>query len=170
MKKKVLSEQSLYYGELFMPKNFEINYVELVKDITISQLYNKKLNFSKEWDKINTYIIDYSIAYYKIKLQNLSTEGKFYLPLEESVKNNCIDLLNLKNYPDYVMLYGVEIEPNSCCLKIFYDDNKIKNICHDIKIENNKFIMFPAHLTYTISKNLSDRLNYILKITYHESK
>lgn len=170
MKEIPLSKKSIYHGNVDMPEGFEIDYVQLVKDITVSQLYNKKIAFSKARDMVNTYVTDYALAYHKLHLEILEQKGKFYLPLEHSFERSLIDPLNLKHSPDYIMLYGVEIEPGSCKIKIFYDDNRRKNRYWEILLENNKFIMFPANLSYSVSKNLSDRLNYILTTTYHESK
>ena len=56
MHKKVLSEIALYYGDVSMPQNFEIQRGSLILDGVESELSNTKLKFSREWDKLNTYI------------------------------------------------------------------------------------------------------------------
>ena len=56
MQKKVLSEIALYYGDVTMPKGFEINQNQLQKDILNSQINNKDFPYSREWDKLNTYL------------------------------------------------------------------------------------------------------------------
>ena len=35
MKEKILSKQSIYYGDMKMPEGFEIDSIQLVKDITV---------------------------------------------------------------------------------------------------------------------------------------
>tara|TARA_R110002020_G_scaffold307485_2_gene523300 strand:- start:124 stop:288 length:165 start_codon:yes stop_codon:yes gene_type:complete len=46
MKKTILSEQSLFFGEVLMPKGFEINSLELSKSI-LDSLYVKVFFFQK---------------------------------------------------------------------------------------------------------------------------
>ena len=43
MEKKVLAEIALYYGDVAMPKGFEINRDKLQSDILKSQINNTKL-------------------------------------------------------------------------------------------------------------------------------
>ena len=54
MKKKVLSEIGLYYGDVAMPKGFEIDRDKLQEDILKSQINKKNFPYSREWDKLNT--------------------------------------------------------------------------------------------------------------------
>ena len=53
MQKKVLSQIGLYYGNVDMPKGFEIDRDKLQKDILSSNINNKKFPYSREWDKLN---------------------------------------------------------------------------------------------------------------------
>ena len=46
MEKKVLSEQSIYYGDISMPKGFEIEEKNLTSDILESKLFQSKFKFS----------------------------------------------------------------------------------------------------------------------------
>jgi len=170
MKEKILSKQSIYYGDMKMPEGFEIDCIQLVKDITISQLYETKLVFSRAADMVRTYVTDYATAYHSLNLQTLDQTGHFYAPFEQSGRINLINPLDLKNSPDHIMLYGVEADPSSCSVKIHYDDNRRKNLFWNIPLENNKFILFPGHLEYSISRNLRDKPNYILTTTFHEPK
>jgi hypothetical protein len=73
--------------------------------------------------------------------------------------------MDLKNSPDFVMLYGVKIEKDSCSICIEYDDNRLKNKHKIIKLNTNKFILFPSNLVYYIN-NASSETNYILTTTY----
>ena len=70
MQKKVLTEQSLYFGDVSMPKHWEIDKTELSHHILHSNLTNKKLQFSKTWDKLNTYIKDHINLKYGFQLVN----------------------------------------------------------------------------------------------------
>ena len=70
MQKKVLSEIALYYGEVSMPKGFEIQRDVLTLDIFVSHVKNSKFEFSKVWDMLNTYVKDYVNVKHKISLVN----------------------------------------------------------------------------------------------------
>ena len=56
MQKKVLSEIGLYYGDVAMPKGFEIDRNKLQSDILKSKINKKEFPYSREWDKLNTYL------------------------------------------------------------------------------------------------------------------
>ena len=56
MKKKVLSETGLYYGDVAMPKGFEIDRNKLQEDILKSQINNKEFPYSTSWEMLNTYM------------------------------------------------------------------------------------------------------------------
>ena len=51
MQKKVLSEIALYYGDVAMPKHWEIDRNDLSHHILHSNLTNEKFQFSRTWDK-----------------------------------------------------------------------------------------------------------------------
>ena len=65
MHKKVLTEQSIYFGNVLMPKYWEIDRIELSHHILHSSLTNKKLQFSKTYNKLNTYISEFINVEYK---------------------------------------------------------------------------------------------------------
>ena len=54
MQKKVLTEQSLYYGDVAMPKDWDIDRDKLSGDILQSVIQNKDFPFSRTWDMLNT--------------------------------------------------------------------------------------------------------------------
>ena len=70
MQKKVLSEQSLFYGDINMPKYWDIDRNKLTKDILQSTFKPNKFPFSKTWDMLNTYMIDFIGLDYDIELKN----------------------------------------------------------------------------------------------------
>ena len=73
MEKKVLSEQALYFGNIDMPKNFEIDQKKLTQDILESSFTNKEFPFSRTWDMLNTYIREHVNLRHKIELINKET-------------------------------------------------------------------------------------------------
>lgn len=166
MKEKILSKIPLYYGEIKIPESWEIDREVIARDILSSTLFNKKFPFSIEWDVLNTYIIEHLNAIYGEKVINKDSWGNIYNPNECSPPLKELDPMDPVNSPDYVMLYGVKLEKNSCFIRIYYDDNKNKGNWWDIPLEENNFIIFPSSQTYHISKNKSVNLNMIQTITY----
>ena len=78
MKKKVLSEIGLYYGNVAMPKGFEIDRDKLQSDILSSQINKKKFPFSRTWDMLNTYIREHINVEYGVQLVNKEMWGNVY--------------------------------------------------------------------------------------------
>ena len=164
MQKKVLTEQSLYFGDVTMPKNWEIDQNDLAHYILQSNLTRDKFKFSKTWDKLNTYIKEYTHLKHNIKLINTETWGSIYNPLQTSVPLLNIDPVDLRNSPDFTLLYGVKVK--DCNVRIHYEDNRRKGRSWDIELKNNMFIMFPSTNMYYLSNNQKDSLNFVQTITY----
>ena len=164
MEKKVLSEIALYYGDVSMPKDWEIDPIELSHHILQYQIHNKKYLFSKTWDKLNTYIREHIRLEYNIKLINKKTWGNIYSPRETTIPLLNVDPVDLRNSPDYTLLYGVKVK--DCNVRINYDDNRRKGGSWDLPLTNNKFIMFPSTNMYYIINDQKDSLNFIQTITY----
>ena len=166
MEKKVLAEIALYYGDVAMPKGFEIDCNKIQLDILHSQINNKKLPFSRTWDMLNTYVREHINIEYGFNLINKETWGNVYKPQEVSVPLLNIDPVDLRNSPDYTLLYGVNVK--DCSVRIHYDNKRRAGRSWDISLTNNQFIMFPSTQMYYITNTQQDSLNFILTIT-HES-
>ena len=164
MQKKVLSEIGLYYGDVEMPKGFEIDRDKLQEDILNSQLNNKKFPYSRAWDMLDTYIREHIHVEYGLQLINKEKWGNVYKPSEITVPLFPIDPLNLHNAPDYTLLYGVKID--NCSVRIHYDDNRRKGNSWDILLENNKFIMFPSTNMYYLTNTQKNSLNFVQTLLY----
>ena len=96
MQKKVLSEIGLYYGDVAMPKGFEIDRNQLQKNILKSRINNKEFPYSREWDKLNTYLREHINVEYGFNLINKKTWGNVYKPQELSAPLLNIDPVDLK--------------------------------------------------------------------------
>ena len=164
MEKKVLSEIDLYYGDIEMPKGFEIDRKKLQEDILKSHINNKEFPYSREWDKLTTYLREHVKVEYGFTLINKKTTGEVYKPQEISIPLLNIDPVDLRNSPDYTLLYGVKVK--DCSVRIHYDDNRRKGKTWTIPLSNNKFIMFPSTNMYYIINHQKDSLNFIQTITY----
>ena len=164
MDKKVLSEIALYYGDVSMPKGFEIDRNKLQADILKSYIHNKKFPYSRESNTLNTYLREHINVEYDFQLIIKETWGNLYKPKEISVPLFNIDPVDLRNSPDYTLLYGVKV--TDCSVKIHYDDNRRAGRSWDMPLTNNKFIMFPSTQMYYIANNQKDSLNFIQTITY----
>ena len=164
MHKKVLSEQALYYGDVKMPKGWEIDSNDLSGYILQSNIRDSEFLISRTWDKLNTYIIEHINLKHKISLVNKNTWGNIYKPTETTTPLKNIDPVDLRNSPDFTLLYGVKAK--DCIVRIYYEDNRRKGRFWDISLENNKFIMFPSTNMYYITNNQKDSLNFVQTITY----
>ena len=149
-KKELLN---VYYGNLKMPEGFEINPEPLILSTTSQKILNKNFSFSKEWDKIDTYIREYSLVNHDLPIEGIETWGDMYLP------NQCSK--PLKNNGDFTLIYGVKIK-NTCNIVINYDHDKT----WEIPLVTNKYIMFPSSKKYYVEHNKSTEINYIQTILY----
>lgn len=166
MKKKVLSEIDLYFGQIEMPKDFEINREKLTLDILLYKSYKNNFPFSKTWDMLQTYLREHINLEYDFTLVHKKTTGEIYKPREYSHSLLQLDPVDLRNSPDYVMLYGVNVEKNSCKICIEYDNNRRKGRNWEIFLNDNDFVMFPSTQRYHVTANTSEQLNFILTSTY----
>lgn len=167
IKKLILTETPLYEGFVKMPDGFEIEKNDLVKNITLSQYYTDiEYPFSKAWDKLKTYVCEFMYVEHKLKISPIKSFGNFYEKNEHSKNKLEIDFFNLNKNPDLVLLYGVEIDPNTCEVNIYYDTDIVKNKVYVNYLENNKFIIFPASKLYCINNKNNSFLNFIQTITF----
>lgn len=164
MRKIQLTEQSIYHDDILMPKGFEINTNELCLKAFEGYLKGKKFIYSKEWEKLNTYIIENMRLRYKRNIENRDTYNQIYLPNEITEPQLNIDYTDLPKSADWILLYGVRVK--DCNVTILYDDNKKKNLKWTIPLTDNKFIMFPASNYYFISNTQKADLNFIQFNTY----
>ena len=113
---------------------------------------------------LNTYIRDHVSLEYGFNLINKETWGNIYKPSETTIPLSNIDPVDLRNSPDFTLLYGVEVK--DCNVRIHFEDNRRKGRSWDISLENNKFIMFPSTNMYYLTNNQKDSLNFVQTITY----
>ena len=166
MHKKVLSQIDLHFGQVEMPKGFEINRESLGADILSSTIYNREFPFSRSWDMLQTYLREHINLEYGFTLVHKKTIGNIYKPRQPSHSLLQLNPVDLRNSPDYVMLYGVNIGKDSCKVFIEYDDNRRKGRSWELPLNNNDFVMFPSTQRYHITANTSEQLNFILTTTY----
>jgi hypothetical protein len=164
MNKKMLSELPLIYGSVSMPKGYEINKDQLTKDILYSFLKKSEFPSSRNYDMLNTYMKDYVRLKYKMELIEKKTWGNGYDPGERTFPIFDVDPVDLKNSPDFTLLYGVDVK--DCLVKIYYDDNRRKGRSWDIKLRNNMFIIFPSTNMYVINNEQKESMNFIQTILY----
>ena len=164
MQKKVLSEIALYYGDVAMPKNWDIDRDKLQNDILKSQVTDSPFPFSRTFDMLNTYMRDHIGLEYGINLINKETWGNIYKPKEISIPLLNINPVDLRNSPDFTLLYGVTVK--NCSVRIHYDSNRRAGRSWDIPLLNNRFIMFPSTNMYYLTNNQKDSLNFVQTITY----
>ena len=181
MQKKVLSEIDLYYGKVDMPKGFEIDRNKIKNDIINSYVNNQgltdnkrsyaysdyKVPFSQPLQWVQDYIRDHFNCEYGKTLVTKSIWGNVFDYNQKSFTRNNVDPVDLRNSPDYTLVYGIDLgEDKKAGVIIEYDDNRRKGRDWHIPLKNNGFIMFPSTNKYFIPPNKSKRLNTFLTITY----
>ena len=180
MQRKVLTEVDLYTGKIEMPKGFEIDLNKIKNDllksfVTEDRISNNpktysykeyKVPFSQPLQWMQDYMRDHWRSEYGPTLVPKNMHGKILHPKEQSVLMHSVDPVDLRNSPDYTLLYGVDVESDSCECIIEYNNNRRKNRTWHIPIKNNHFIMFPATQRYMITENTSNKLNTIVVINY----
>ena len=177
MQKKVLSEIDLYIDTVYV---INIDRAKIKNDILNSFAFDKRLSqnkkdysyhdfkvpFSKPLQWLKDYLRDHFRVDYHRTLIPKKEWGNIYNQHESSLARHQVDLIDLKNSPDYTCVYGVEVAKDSCELVIEYDDNRRKNRTWHIPLENNQFIIFPSTQRYFISQNKSKQMNIFLTLTY----
>ena len=164
MQKQVLSEQALYYGDVAMPKNWDIDRDKLSGDILQSIIQNKDFPISRTFDMLNTYLREHIYLKYEFTLIQKKTWGNMYKPQETTIPLLNVDPVDLRNSPDFTLLYGVKVR--DCNVRVHYEDNRRKGRSWDIPLINNEFIMFPSTCMYYLTNNQKDSLNFVQTITY----
>ena len=103
---------------------------------------------------------------YGLNLIIKKINGNFYEKNEISKPKLETNPVDLKNSPDFILLYGVEIDPRTCEIVIYYDSNRRKGRSYNIFLEKDMFIMFPASQLYYIKNNKNSYLNFIQNIAF----
>jgi hypothetical protein len=101
---------------------------------------------------------------YGINLINKYSWGDIYKPNQVSKPLLNVDPVDLRNSPDFTMLYGVKVD--KCWVRIHFDDNRRKGRSWDIELKKNMFVMFPSTNMYIVSNDQKDSLNFVQTITY----
>ena len=180
MQKKVLSEIDLYTGEVSMPKGFEIDRDKIRNDIIESYIKKNRDNtnprsyafddyvvpFSQPLQWLQDYIRDHWGVEHGRTLVAKTMHGNVMHPKEKSWTRHQVEPVDLRNSPDYTLIYGVDVKEGSSECIIEYDDNRRKNRTWHLPVHNNHFYMFPATQKYFITKNNSKQINVLLTINY----
>ena len=88
MHKKILSQIDLHFGQIEMPKGFEIDREKLGADILSSVIYNREFPFSRSWDMLQTYLREHLNLEYGFTLVHKKTVGNIYKPRQHSHSKN----------------------------------------------------------------------------------
>ena len=180
MEKRLLSEISLYHGNIDMPKNFEIDRSKLKADILTSHLNEQRVSnnrfdyafldyelpFSRTLEMLTTYLREHFYLESKQSLIIHKSFGNILQPNEQTFSRYLTNPLDLKNSPDYIVIYGVDIFEGSSEVVIEYNDNRRAGKTWHIPLSNNHFVMFPSTQRFFITSNTSKQNNIILTSTF----
>jgi len=182
MHRKILSQVDLYYGDVKMPKNFEIDRTKIKEQIIYSSfISDNRKNNDKNDKRYNDFIIDdttilYPLHVYFSDFINLKFDLKLILqdswgnivyPGQQTNNRNTLNPLSLDLSSDYTLIYGVDVYDKESKLIIEYDSNRRAGRSWTIPIFDNSFVMFPSTCRYHISQNMSKNLNTFLGFTFN---
>jgi hypothetical protein len=173
MKKDLLNNNDFYYGNIDMPKYFEINRFELKSNILVSfikdkslskdsftyEFYDYELLHSKALQMLIVYITEHIRLKYNLSIENREFFGNILDKNEQSFSRKFS-----KKGMDYTMVYAVDVTKNSSSI-VFENDDPNKNL-NFFQIENNNFILFSSKERFFISKNNSNNLNIFLIVNF----
>ena len=172
MQKQVVSEIAIIHGTVDSPKGFEIDREKIKNDIISSFVSNKKFNdsdyevpFSQPLQWFQDYIRDFFKSEHNQTLIPKLNFAYILNPGQASINRNTVDLVDLRNSPDYTLLYGVDID-DKLDVTIEYNDNRRANRSWTIPLQNNKFIIFPSMQRFYVSENKTKRIQTILLTSY----
>lgn len=171
MKKKALSETNIYFDQL--PDISDVDNVK-IKNFILTNLFKdiekNKLNKNKYGDmEIGTcqdisWVMDY--ARDKINLNHKFTliPTKVFINVhtkyETSIKRHHIDYLDVRNSPDYTLMYVVEA--NNSEIVVEYNDHRKQGNSYNIKLKNKDLIMWNSDLNYYLTPNLEEEYRILL--------
>jgi hypothetical protein len=180
MQKKVLSEIDLYYGEIITPKGFEIKRDTIKNSILNSFIKEKRISnnikdysyvdYELEYCQAHQWLQDYIRDHFRVKYDKALILklhwGNVYEYNQKSFSRTTVDPVDLRNSPDYTLIYGVDVGKDSTGVVIEYEDNRRKGRTWHLPLNNNHFVMFPSTNQYFITPNKSKQINIILTNTY----
>ena len=180
MQKKVLSEIDLYYGEIITPKGFEIKRDTIKNSILNSFIKEKRISnnikdysyvdYELEYCQAHQWLQEYVRDHFMIKFNKALIPklhwGNVYEYNQKSFSRTTVDPVDLRNSPDYTLIYGVDVGKDSTGVVIEYEDNRRKGRTWHLPLNNNHFVMFPSTNQYFITPNKSKQINIILTNTY----
>ena len=179
MNKKLLSEICLFEGEVKMPKHYEIDRYQIKSEILHSKLHRKTISdnpyhyaysdyevpTSKTLNLLRDYISENIYMDHNMRISPRLSFGNVFDPKQQSFFRNLIDPVNVKESPDYIMIYGVDVDKDSSVIIETRDKRGIEELSL-FKIKNNHFLLFPAYLRFFINENTSFHTNVFLTTTY----
>ena len=124
MQKKVLTEVDLYHGEIAMPKGFEIDLDKIRNDIIESYVKKNRINNNPQAYAFDDYVVpfsqplqwmqDYMRDHWRVEygrtLVTKTMHGNVMHPKEKSWTRGQVDPVDLRNSPDYTLIYGVDVK------------------------------------------------------------
>jgi len=164
IEKTKLFEASIYKGNVQMPKGFEINPDVLISKLFQENLLDNKFRSSNDFDKLNSYIIEYMHVQCKLPLRFMHTWGDYYKSKTVTKPLRQLSPSFPEETGNLVALYGIDV--SNCFVRLQYTDNKDVKCSDVIELKKNNFIFFPVNFVYQISSFQEKNFNFIQTIIY----
>ena len=170
MLKKVLSQLISYCGEI------ECKHEPSELVFKIYESYIKKDFINKEHLDYKVYncealerVTEEASKRHKLDTQQTliptSRFGNLFLPGESGLTRDYLDYGDLRNSNDYVLIYAVDVEENSCNIRVEYDNGRRPQNVWNYPIKNKMFWIIPTTSKITITKNKGNQINCLFTTT-----
>jgi hypothetical protein len=169
MEKNTISGIDIFTGEINLPSNYVLDRKPLFSSILYNCFIEKnivndnntfKINGSQELSWFHDYIIHFLCLRHRI---NLDTYNQYGLILYPNQAQNIKNEKKMYKEINYTVIYGLEVEKKNAinfCLHYNNTNHYLDNIY------NNKYIIFPSHLNYSLTKNNTSSLSCFLICNY----
>jgi len=181
MEKINLSSTNLYHGFVSHLAKLDLNQIQknIVKNqskkITLDDFDLKNQYSHYDWE-IN---LDY-LVHYIIDFANVEYNKTFYLtdkfnfqslivnPQELIQSHNFFDNYDIKNSPDYTLIFCVKNGETPINFYLDYTDHRDKDRIYKMPLETNRYIIFNSDLKFRTEKNKNKDNSYFLVLNFND--
>jgi len=182
MKETILKQSSIIKAELHTPKDYEIDRAFLKSHIYDSILirdnrktqdktsffYNDyKFTYTAELDRLINLVRERFAVFKKQQLMLMDFWANNFYPNQGSeFSMNRQVFPHVEETPNYVMVYALNKEEESCNLVFDYINIRGETNTYYIKLKNNEYVIFPSDLKYRFEKNKAEEPANFITVTF----
>jgi hypothetical protein len=182
MKEDILTQNKILFQSVDMPKGYEIDREYLKGAVYDSVLLKNK---RKSPDRTHFDHLDFGFVYTseldrlfaicserfhvktKLSIMRMDFWANNFYPNEQSpITRNRLVYPDLREAPDWVMIYALEKHPDSSNLVFEYEDTRGQTVMRYHNFKTNDVVWFPSNLKYRFEINRADTPSCFIGVTY----